>query len=169
MVIPIITNSTQEHRLEGELLRPAPSTSINWVRTGKEMLNINPARAPVAMYTLELSKMARARADWGAKAIAAKVFGLRVYPWILGQHPTTLGVSMISQLICLNVRQGTSLWTSSPLKDLVMDSEGTIAGALVEHHGNIIKVKVTSGVVIGAGGFAKNAKVRSYTKPEILQ
>lgn len=139
----------------------AGAFDINKLGPWKDMLNINPARAPVAMYTFELSKMVRARADWGGKITAAKVFGLRVYPpWILGQHQTTLGVSMISQLIYLNVCQGTSIWTSSPLKELVTDSQGNVTGAMVEHEGKVVQVHTSRGVVLGAGGFAKNAEMR---------
>ena len=139
----------------------AGAFDINKLGPWKDMLNINPARAPVAMYTYELSKMVRARADWGGKTTAAKVFGLRVYPpWILGQQQTTLGVSMISQLMYLNVLQGTSIWTSSPLKDLITNTEGSVTGATVEHEGKIVKVHATRGVVLGAGGFAKNPEMR---------
>ncbi|KFH43984.1 3-oxosteroid 1-dehydrogenase-like protein [Hapsidospora chrysogenum ATCC 11550] len=133
----------------------------------KDMININPARAPVAMYTFELSKMVRAKADWDGKVTAAKAFGLRVYPaWLLGSHTSTLGVSMISQLLYLNLRRGTSLWVSSPLKDLQTDKQGDVVGATVEHGGKPVTVHVSRGVVLAAGGFAHNAEMRQKYQPK---
>ena len=142
----------------------AGAFDLNKLGPWKTMLNINPARAPVAMYTFELSKMVRARSDWEGKMVAAKVFGLRVYPpWLIGQHPATLGVSMISQLLYLNVQRGTSIWVSSPMKELVVsDDGGSVTGAIVQHGGKDVAVHATRGVILAAGGFAKNDEMRKH-------
>lgn len=147
----------------------AGAFDINKLGPWRNLININPARAPVAMYTFELSKMVRARADWDGKVTAAKVFGLRVYPpWLVGSHPVTLGVSMISQLLYLNINKGTSIWLSSPLRELVMDEKNGVTGAIVEHDGKSVQVHASHGVVLAAGGFARNDEMRKkYQAPGI--
>lgn len=147
----------------------AGAFDINMLGPWKNMININPARAPVAMYTFELSKMVRAKADWDGKMTAAKVFGLRVYPpWLLGSHTTTLGVSMISQLLYMNVRQGTSVWVNSPLTGLITNKDGHVTGAVVDREGKPVSVHASRGVVLAAGGFARNDEMRKeYQAPGI--
>lgn len=147
----------------------AGAFDINKLGPWRNLININPARAPVAMYTFELSKMVRAKADWDGKLTAAKVFGLRVYPpWLVGSHPITLGVSMISQLLYLNVNQGTSIWLSSPLRELVTDRDNRVSGAIIEREGKAIEVHAKHGVVLAAGGFARNDEMRKkYQAPGI--
>lgn len=145
----------------------ANAFDMNMLGPWKNMININPARAPIPMFTFELSKMVRAKTDWDGKITAAKVFGFRVYPAaLLGGHTRTLGVSMISQLLFLNVKRGTAVWVSSPLQDLITDDKGDVVGATVEHEGKPVTVHVSKGVVLGAGGFAKNDEMRKKYQPK---
>jgi 3-oxosteroid 1-dehydrogenase len=139
----------------------AGAFDMNLLGPFRDMININPAQSPLAMYTFELSTMMCAMTDWQGKLTAAKVFGTRVYPpALVGSQPITLGVSMISQLLYMNTKAGTAFWVNSPLKDLNIDADGNITGATVEHEGKLVAVHTSRGVVLGAGGFAKNDEMR---------
>jgi succinate dehydrogenase/fumarate reductase flavoprotein subunit len=133
---------------------------LSLIGSWKKMLNINPVRPPLPLYTHELAKIVRAKCSVEGLWTAAKVFGFRPY-WnkLLGGEATTLGVSMISQLIYFNVRLGTPIWTESPMTELTV-KDGRVTGAIVERDGKKITVEATRGVIIAAGGFARNDAMR---------
>ncbi|CAK7200803.1 hypothetical protein SEUCBS139899_003502 [Sporothrix eucalyptigena] len=133
----------------------------------RDKLNINPVRPPLPLYTDELSKIVRARCSLDGMITAFKIWGVRLYPnQFLGAEPVCLGVSMISRLIYMNVKQGTPIWTSSPMTELVVDKEtGRVTGAKVEHEGRTVTVEASQGVILAAGGFARNAEMRQKYQP----
>ncbi|CAK7242096.1 MAG: hypothetical protein STHCBS139747_003573 [Sporothrix thermara] len=136
----------------------------------RDKLNINPVRPPLPLYTDELSKVVRARCSLDGFVTAVKIWGLRLYPnQFLGGEPVCLGVSMISRLLYLNVKQGTPIWTSSPMTELIVDKQtGRVTGALIEHGGRTVTVEASQGVILAAGGFARNAEMRKkYQSPLI--
>ncbi|KAF2664882.1 fumarate reductase/succinate dehydrogenase flavo protein domain-containing protein [Microthyrium microscopicum] len=134
----------------------------------REKLNYNPVRAPFPVHSYELSKMVRAKVSWEGKMMAAKVYGIRKWPQeLLGRMPVTLGVSMVSQLLYFNLQLGTPVWTNSPLKELVMEN-GQVTGAIIERDGKKITVEASKGVILAAGGFARNDEMRKkYQAPAI--
>ncbi|KAK0386790.1 hypothetical protein NLU13_6626 [Sarocladium strictum] len=126
----------------------------------RHKLNINPARAPLPLYTHELTKIVRASCSWDGRLTAAKIWGGRLWPQrFLGGEPVCLGVSMISQLIYLNVSRGTTIWTDAPLKELKVEN-GRVTGAFIEKDGKPVTVEASRGVILAAGGFAKNPEMR---------
>ncbi|KAL2759900.1 hypothetical protein ACRALDRAFT_1079160 [Sodiomyces alcalophilus JCM 7366] len=127
----------------------------------KDKLNINPVRAPLPLYTYELSKIVRAKCSLDGMMTAFKIWGLRLYPnRFLGSDPVCLGVSMIGQLIYLNVQQGTPIWTETPMKELTVNDDGRVTGAIIERQGQKITVEASKGVILAAGGFARNDAMR---------
>ncbi len=134
----------------------------------RDKLNINPVRAPLPIYTDELSKIVRAKCSWDGMFAAFKIFGVRLYPnQFLGAEPVCLGVSMISRLLYMNVKAGTPIWTSSPMTELTVDeATGRVTGAVVEHNGQKVTVQASQGVIIAAGGFARNADMRKAYQAE---
>ncbi|ROT42871.1 3-ketosteroid dehydrogenase [Sodiomyces alkalinus F11] len=145
----------------------------NLLGSWKDKLNINPVRAPLPLYTYELSKIVRAKCSWDGMMTAFKVWGVRLYPnRFLGSDPVCLGVSMIGQLIYLNVQQGTPIWTETALKELTTDEQGRVTGAIIERQGQQqqqqITVEASKGVILAAGGFARNDAMRkAYQAPPI--
>jgi succinate dehydrogenase/fumarate reductase flavoprotein subunit len=127
----------------------------------KEKLNYNPVRPPFPVYSYELSKLVRAQVSWEGRFTAVKVFGLRQWPQqtFLGRAPCTLGVSMISQLLYLNIQQEVPIWTETPLKELVTE-DGRVTGAIIERKGKQVTVEASRGIILAAGGFARNEAMR---------
>ncbi|KAF2474548.1 fumarate reductase/succinate dehydrogenase flavo protein domain-containing protein [Lindgomyces ingoldianus] len=146
-------------KIGGRGVEPA-MFDLNVLGPWKDRLNFNPTRPPFPVYTYELSKLVRAKSSWDGMFMAIRVFGLRQYPQILlGNSPCTLGVSMVGQLLYLNIEKGVSIWTESPMTDLVV-KDGQVTGAIVEKVGKKITIEASRGVILAAGGFAKNTEMR---------
>ncbi|KAF7526681.1 hypothetical protein G7054_g10690 [Neopestalotiopsis clavispora] len=141
---------------------------INLIGPWKDKLNINPVRPPMPLFTYELSKIVRAKCSADGMWTAAKIFAVRPY-WnrLFGSEPITLGVSMISQLIYLNVQAGTPIMTQAPMKELTV-KDGRVTGAVIEREGKPITVEASHGVILAAGGFARNDEMRKkFQQPGI--
>jgi 3-oxosteroid 1-dehydrogenase len=155
-------------KLGGRTVEPGMFDS-NLLGPWKDKLNYNPVRAAFPVYTYELSKLVRAKVSWEGRIAAIKVFGLRQWlqEFFLGRAPVTMGVSMISQLLYLNLQSGVPILTEASLKELVVEN-GRVTGAVVERDGEKVTIKASRGVILAAGGFARNAEMRKkYQAPPI--
>lgn len=56
------------------------------------------------------------------------------------------------------------LWLNSPLID-VIEENGRVIGAVVEHEGRDLRIRIRQGVVLAAGGFEHNQKLREQYLP----
>ncbi|HET8613643.1 MAG TPA: FAD-binding protein [Sphingomonas sp.] len=61
-------------------------------------------------------------------------------------------------------RLGGELWLNAPLLELIRD-EGVITGAIVRREGKRIRIRAHKGVILGAGGFERNQKMRDRYLP----
>ncbi len=76
----------------------------------------------------------------------------------------TLGNALAGGLRMALKDKNVPLWLESPLVELI-EAEGTVKGAVVNHKGRDIRVKASKGVVLAAGGFEKNAEMREENLP----
>lgn len=127
----------------------------------RKRMNLNPSYPLPPMFAFEAGKITRALTSLSALALMLKV-GMR---WtghrLLGREPVTLGHSLAGQLLRLNLEQQTTILLKTQLVDLIPDAEGSIVGALISKHDEPTRrIRARYGVVLAAGGFAKNAKMR---------
>jgi 3-oxosteroid 1-dehydrogenase len=73
--------------------------------------------------------------------------------------PLTLGTALVAQLMAIATRNGTEVWLESPLQEIVFEG-GRVTGVVVERGGERVQVRARCGVVLAAGGFARNAEMR---------
>lgn len=73
--------------------------------------------------------------------------------------PLSLGPSLVAQLMAIARRHGAEVWLESPLRELVVE-DGRVTGVVVERGGERVQVQAERGVVLAAGGFARNAELR---------
>lgn len=141
--------------------------NANLLGPWKDLLNYNPHRPPFPVHTYELSKLVRAEVSWEGRWTAVKVWGLRKWPqeMVLGRMPVTIGVSMVGQLLYLNLKAGVPVLPETKLSELVV-TDGKVTGAIVERAGKLIKIETTKGVILAAGGFAQNAEMRKKYQAE---
>lgn len=78
----------------------------------------------------------------------------------LGQKQVGLGHALIAQLLYLNKQKEREIWRNSPLLSLISGPNGAIIGATVKHNDAVRTIKARHGVLLCAGGFARNEELR---------
>ncbi|QFU16665.1 FAD-dependent oxidoreductase [Microvirga thermotolerans] len=76
----------------------------------------------------------------------------------------TNGNALIGRLAKSAIDQNIPIWTSSPVKDLIVEN-GAVKGALVETEQGIVEVRTRCGVVLAAGGFPQDVLRRKELFP----
>lgn len=76
----------------------------------------------------------------------------------------TLGNALAGGLRMAVNKKGIPLWLNTPLVELVK-VDGRVVGAVVEKDGGVLRIATRKGVVLAAGGFDKNAQMRSENAP----
>jgi len=79
----------------------------------------------------------------------------------------TLGNALAGGLRMALNKANVPLWLESPMKELLREGD-TITGAVVQHQGRELRIRARKGVVLAAGGFDKNAEMRSEHAPLYL-
>jgi 3-oxosteroid 1-dehydrogenase len=83
----------------------------------------------------------------------------------LGRKPVTMGKSLVAQLMLLVKNNGLKIWLQTPLVRLILE-DGKAVGAVVNRDGKEIEVRARKGVLLCAGGFARNLEMRQAFFPE---
>jgi 3-oxosteroid 1-dehydrogenase len=90
----------------------------------------------------------------GVRFVFRLLFGL-----LTGRLRYGIGGGLSASLMHVVLRQKTPVWLNSPLKDVVVDN-GRVVGAIVEKDGQTLRVQSRRGVMLAAGGFARNKEWR---------
>ena len=97
----------------------------------------------------------------------ARGLGLGVGGMAIGREYVSLGQALVAGLLAGLRRAGVPVWTSTPLKDLVVEG-GRVVGVVVERDGTDVTVRAERGVVLSAGGFERNAEMKHRYQSEHL-
>jgi 3-oxosteroid 1-dehydrogenase len=114
------------------------------------------------VYTDEAPRLFRSATSLSNLLYAARILGIRgTGRRLLGQLPVTMGPALVCQLLHLNLQRQFSIWCHSPLIELIVDN-GIVVGGLVNRgEGKMVRVRARRGVLLCAGGFARNAEMRT--------
>jgi succinate dehydrogenase/fumarate reductase flavoprotein subunit len=96
----------------------------------------------------------------------AKRFGLHFLDVLRHGRGMTLtnGNALAGRLAKAGMDLGIPVWLNSPAKKLIMQGE-SIVGAVIEHEGQSVEVRVRRGVVLAAGGFPHDIERRKQLFP----
>lgn len=75
------------------------------------------------------------------------------------QQKAGMGGALVSSMMHVADRLGVKLWLSSPIEELIVE-DGRVVGAVVNKNGKTVRVRAHRGVMLGAGGFARNKEWR---------
>jgi 3-oxosteroid 1-dehydrogenase len=123
-------------------------------------LLIRPGATAVPFYSREMAGLGLARRTVRGFGTAVRVRWIRRYGRAaLRQTPLTGGASLVGQLLRLALARSVDVWLASPLVELI-ERDGRVAGAIVERDGRPVRVGAARGVLLAAGGFARDGEMR---------
>jgi 3-oxosteroid 1-dehydrogenase len=91
--------------------------------------------------------------------IAARVQARTLIGRLRGEDLLTNGGSLVGQMLKVLLADNVPIWTESPAQDLIVE-DGRVTGVRVQRDGAGIDVEARRGVLLAAGGFARNAEMR---------
>jgi 3-oxosteroid 1-dehydrogenase len=90
----------------------------------------------------------------GARFVGRVIGGLATRKRLFGS-----GGALASSLMYIVQQQQTHVWLSSPVTELITD-DGAVTGAVVVRDGKPMRIRARQGVILAAGGFARNTEWR---------
>jgi 3-oxosteroid 1-dehydrogenase len=113
----------------------------------------------------EMMQMAHYKNSWKSRLLAARVAVRAVKAKILGQHWVSSGESLQGQLLHRALQRGVDVRLDAPATQLITDGHGRVCGVRAQIDGQTREVSARLGVLIGAGGFARNQRMRDKYQP----
>ncbi|WP_030326510.1 FAD-dependent oxidoreductase [Streptomyces sp. NRRL B-3229] len=112
----------------------------------------------LTVYTGEAAPMMLMRTRIGLSVLAR--VGLRTaLGRMRGRRLVTNGAALTARLFQVLLRRGVAVWLESALTDLVVE-DGRVVGAVIKKGGRDVRVRTRDGVLLAAGGFARNEEMR---------
>ncbi|EKG14376.1 Fumarate reductase/succinate dehydrogenase flavoprotein [Macrophomina phaseolina MS6] len=131
-------------------------------------INRHPGPPNPPVYSFQATRLARCASSFSDFAFTVKLMLCWARHALLGRDPATLGMSLVGQMALLNHQNGTDIRLQTPLKSLLTGPDGAVHGALVSSNGREVRIRSKHGVLLSAGGFAKNKAMREQFQPKPL-
>ncbi len=112
----------------------------------------------------EALKLPTFNRSWKGKMVMAKVALRTVTAKLRGKHYVTAGAALQGRMLQAALRAGVHLRSESPVTQLIVEN-GAVTGVVVEKDGKTHRISSRIGVLVNAGGFAHNQRMRDQYQP----
>ena len=90
-----------------------------------------------------------------------RIPGFTGFPWAGGPSGRHHAGPRLWKVVSDNVEhRNIEAWYSSPIRELVMDADRRVIGALIEREGKVLRVRATQAVILATGGFENNDEMK---------
>jgi 3-oxosteroid 1-dehydrogenase len=117
-----------------------------------------------AAYVEEGMKLRTLKVSGEAKATMAKIVLRTAFARLRGKHLLTAGAALQGRMLQAALKAGVDIRTEAPVKELLVE-DGAVKGVLTEKDGRPWRVGARLGVLVNAGGFARNQAMRDKYQP----
>jgi 3-oxosteroid 1-dehydrogenase len=125
-----------------------------------------PRRFPrnLPLGTLDVAKILLAKRTVSGFLRLARIYAHHYIAKIRGQKLVGGGGALVAQLLNQTLRRGIPVWLETRVVELVVE-DGRVTGVVAERDGKRIRIGARRGVLLGAGGFARNEELRKRYQP----
>lgn len=102
--------------------------------------------------------------SWAIKKVALKIVLRTIGAKLTGKHYVTAGAALQGRMLQAALKAGVDLRTESPVSELIVE-DGAVCGVVTQKDGRPWRIGVKLGVLVNAGGFAKNQAMRDTYIP----
>ena len=117
------------------------------------------SEAGVAIHTGELVSFGLPFRSAHNLKIATTVLARTAKAKVKGQQLLSNGAALIAHMLDHALRKEIPIWTETGCRDLIVE-DGRVVGVVAERHGKEMRIRARRGVLLAAGGFARNAEMR---------
>jgi 3-oxosteroid 1-dehydrogenase len=147
-----------------ELGRTVVAELFNINELGAWKKKLRPNFIPMMSTLDEMLKLRFLKQSWESKKIALRV-GLRtVAAKLTGKNWVTAGAALQGRMLQAALKAGVDFITGAPVQELIEDN-GAVIGVVTQKDGKPYRVGARQGVLVNAGGFAKNQAMRDKYIP----
>jgi 3-oxosteroid 1-dehydrogenase len=113
----------------------------------------------IAIHTGEVAAISAPHRSLRNLVVAARVFARNAKARLTGQYLLSNGAALVAFLLDAAVKKEIPIWTRTACRDLVVE-DGAVVGVVAERKGKVLRIRARRGVLLAAGGFARNAEMR---------
>lgn len=136
--------------------------NLNELGAWKSRFRRSPGAMPLA--TSEAQRLLLMKRTSAGAKMAAQLGARAAVQKVTRRDVVGSGGSLQGRMLQIALRMGVEIWTETMLLDLDMQN-GKVVGAHLERAGEPVHVAASKGVLIAAGGFARNLKMREQYQP----
>jgi 3-oxosteroid 1-dehydrogenase len=114
---------------------------------------------PVVVLTGEVAKLQLVTRSLEGARTAGRVAVRTAGGRLKRQTLLSNGAALIGQTLRAALQHEVSIWTDTPIVDLLVD-DGRVVGVAAHRHGRTVRIGARRGVLLGSGGFARNKAMR---------
>ncbi len=134
----------------------------NELGEAKKLLRPNFLTLPVPLE--DALQLPHVKKSWAAKRALMKM-GLRIIiSKLTGKNYVTAGAALQGRMMQAALKAGALLRVDSPVKELIVE-DGRVTGVVTQKDGKSWRIGARLGVLVNAGGFALNQKMRDIYMP----
>jgi 3-oxosteroid 1-dehydrogenase len=128
-------------------------------RLGAWKAKLRPPLSPLPIRTSESPKLKRFGVTMDGKAMMAALAVRTLKARLSGQTLYGSGGSLQGRLLEIALKLGVDIWTGAPLVGFDV-AAGKVQGVQIERDGKPMTIRASRGVIVTAGGFAHNDRMR---------
>ncbi len=102
--------------------------------------------------------------SWRLRLLFAKIAFRVVLARVTGKSYTTAGAALQGRMLKAALAAGVDIRTDSPVRELILDAD-RVVGVVAECGGRRVRIGANLGVLVNAGGFARNQQMRDKFMP----
>ena len=118
----------------------------------------------------QLSDVMCAKRTWAGRRTVLRILRRVIAMKLRRQDIWGAGAALQGRLLQIALREGITIWPRTPFVDYVLD-DGRVTGVIAERDGRRIQIAAPAGVLLNAGGFARNDRhahgVRGASPPQL--
>ncbi len=131
---------------------------------GEWKAKLRPGFLPLPANLDEAMQLPNLKRTWAAKKVLFRIIGRAIADKFTGKQRATAGQALQGQMLQAALKGGAEIRLNSPVKQVVVEN-GRVTGVLVEKDGASSRIDARLGVLINAGGFAQNQRMRDQFVP----
>ncbi len=147
-----------------ELGRTVVAHLFNANELGADKARLRPGSMPYAAMLEDIMELPTFRRSWRGRRILAQMLLRTALGKLTGKHWYTAGAALQGRMFQRALKAGVGFRANTPVKELIID-DGAVTGVVTVKDGKPWRIGARLGVLVNAGGFARNQEMRDKYIP----